>query len=52
MREAGLQDRVEIRLQDYRETDDGPFDKIASIGMFEHVGAANLAAYLDARRRC
>ncbi|HEY5144082.1 MAG TPA: cyclopropane-fatty-acyl-phospholipid synthase family protein [Solirubrobacteraceae bacterium] len=47
VREAGLQDRLEIRPQDYRETDDGPYDKIASIGMFEHVGAANLALYLE-----
>ena len=37
--EAGLADRVEIRLQDYRDVDDGPFDAISSIGMFEHVGA-------------
>lgn len=34
---AGLEDRVEIRLQDYREIE-GPFDRIVSIGMFEHVG--------------
>ena len=36
--EAGLGDRVEIRVQDYRDVDDGPFDAISSIGMFEHVG--------------
>lgn len=36
---AGLEDRVEIRIQDYREISDGPFDKICSIGMFEHTGA-------------
>ena len=35
---AGLEDRIEIRVQDYRELDDGPFDKIASVGMYEHVG--------------
>ncbi|HLH28814.1 MAG TPA: cyclopropane-fatty-acyl-phospholipid synthase family protein, partial [Acidimicrobiales bacterium] len=35
---AGLEDRVEIRLQDYRDLDDGPYDAISSIGMFEHVG--------------
>ncbi|MDD3762922.1 MAG: cyclopropane-fatty-acyl-phospholipid synthase [Nevskiales bacterium] len=33
----GLQDRVEFRLQDYRETT-GEFDAIVSVGMFEHVG--------------
>ncbi|MCB0861537.1 MAG: class I SAM-dependent methyltransferase [Solirubrobacterales bacterium] len=37
--EAGLSDKVEIRVQDYREVSDGPFDKICSIGMFEHTGS-------------
>jgi cyclopropane-fatty-acyl-phospholipid synthase len=37
--EAGLADRVEIRVQDYRDIDDGPYDAISSIGMFEHVGS-------------
>jgi cyclopropane-fatty-acyl-phospholipid synthase len=45
VRGAGLQDRVEIRLQDYRDVDDGPYDKISSIGMFEHVGLKNLPRY-------
>ncbi|WP_344261641.1 cyclopropane-fatty-acyl-phospholipid synthase family protein [Streptomyces sodiiphilus] len=36
--EAGLADRIEIRVQDYRRTSDGPFDAISSIGMAEHVG--------------
>lgn len=40
----GLQDRVQVELKDYRELD-GTYDKIASIGMFEHVGIANLPAY-------
>jgi cyclopropane-fatty-acyl-phospholipid synthase len=44
--EAGLSDRVQIRLQDYREVDDGPYDAISSIGMFEHVGTARLAEYV------
>ncbi len=44
--EAGLADRVEIRLQDYRDVADGPFDAISSIGMFEHVGQKRLDAYL------
>jgi cyclopropane-fatty-acyl-phospholipid synthase len=43
--DAGLGDRVEIRLQDYRDVRDGPFDAISSIGMFEHVGLANLGVY-------
>ena len=42
---AGLGDRVAIRLQDYRDVTDGPFDAISSIGMFEHVGKARLAEY-------
>ena len=41
----GLADRVEIRVQDYRDVADGPFDAISSIGMFEHVGAAKLDEY-------
>jgi cyclopropane-fatty-acyl-phospholipid synthase len=42
----GLQGRVEVRLLDYREVpEDEPFDKIASVGMFEHVGRHNLDRY-------
>lgn len=41
----GLDDRVEIRVQDYREVTDGPFDAISSIGMAEHVGRAGLPGY-------
>jgi cyclopropane-fatty-acyl-phospholipid synthase len=48
--EAGLSDVVEIRLQDYREIEDGPFDAISSIGMFEHVGEARLAEYFGRLR--
>lgn len=36
---------VEIRLQDYREVE-GTFDRIISIGMFEHVGPRNYATYM------
>ncbi len=42
---AGLDDRIEIRLQDYRDVSDGPFDAISSIGMFEHVGREWMAEY-------
>ncbi len=42
---AGLSDRVEFRLQDYRDVRDGPFDAISSIGMSEHVGRRGLPAY-------
>ena len=52
VRAAGLSDRVEIRLQDYRDVPgDGVFDKISSIGMFEHVGLKNLGAYFSTVRR-
>jgi len=44
--EAGLTDRIEIRVQDYRETADGPYDAISSIGMAEHVGRARLPEYV------
>jgi cyclopropane-fatty-acyl-phospholipid synthase len=44
--EAGLSDKVEIRLQDYRDVT-GTFDRITSIGMFEHVGRSNLPAYFS-----
>jgi cyclopropane-fatty-acyl-phospholipid synthase len=43
--EAGLADRVEIRLQDYRELGEERFNAISSIGMFEHVGLSELATY-------
>ncbi|HXB65552.1 MAG TPA: cyclopropane-fatty-acyl-phospholipid synthase family protein [Solirubrobacteraceae bacterium] len=45
--EAGLEDRVEIRLADYRDLGAGSerFDAIASIGMVEHVGSTQIDAY-------
>lgn len=42
---AGVADRVEIRVMDYRELADERFDAIASIGMVEHVGAAQIDVY-------
>ncbi|MEU9101995.1 cyclopropane-fatty-acyl-phospholipid synthase family protein [Streptomyces sp. NPDC048361] len=45
--EEGLTDRIEIRVQDYRDVKDGPFDAISSIGMAEHVGSARYAEYAD-----
>ena len=48
--EAGLSKEVEIRVQDYREVADGPFDAISSIGMFEHVGEARLGEYFGRLR--
>jgi cyclopropane-fatty-acyl-phospholipid synthase len=52
IREAGLADRCEVRLQDYREIPGaGVFDRIASVGMFEHVGLKNLPVYFGAIER-
>lgn len=42
---------IEIRVQDYRELDE-PFDRIYSIGMFEHVGSKNYRRYFEAVKRC
>jgi cyclopropane-fatty-acyl-phospholipid synthase len=44
---AGLNDQVEIRIQDYRDLDDGPFDAISSVGMAEHVGTGPYRQYAD-----
>ena len=46
--EAGLDDSVTIRVQDYREVDDGPFDAMSSIGMAEHVGPGGMPGYVRA----
>ncbi|GAA0695367.1 cyclopropane-fatty-acyl-phospholipid synthase family protein [Streptomyces thermocarboxydus] len=43
--EEGLTDRVEIRVQDYRDVADGPYDAISSIGMAEHVGSERYLEY-------
>ncbi|GAA2495517.1 cyclopropane-fatty-acyl-phospholipid synthase [Winogradskya humida] len=43
--EAGLTAHVEIRVQDYRDIEDGPFDAISSVGMAEHVGTGPYAEY-------
>jgi len=46
IREQGLEDLCEVRLLDYRDMpEDALFDKIASVGMFEHVGRKNLPLY-------
>ena len=43
--EADLATQVDVRIEDYRDISDGPYDAISSIGMFEHVGEARLAEY-------
>lgn len=50
--QAGLGNLVEIRLQDYRDLPtDAAFDRIASVGMFEHVGLDNLGEYFRSVHR-
>jgi cyclopropane-fatty-acyl-phospholipid synthase len=52
IRAAGLADRCKVLLQDYRDVPgEAVYDKIASIGMFEHVGLRNLPVYFGAIRR-
>ena len=43
--DSGLTERIDIRVQDYRDVQDGPFDAISSIGMSEHVGRAEMPRY-------
>jgi cyclopropane-fatty-acyl-phospholipid synthase len=45
VRDAGVADRVEIRIADYREVMEDPFDAIVSIGMVEHVGEERIDLY-------
>jgi cyclopropane-fatty-acyl-phospholipid synthase len=48
----GLDERCRVLLQDYRDVPgEGVYDKIASIGMFEHVGLKNLGVYFGAIQR-
>ncbi|MGB0099263.1 MAG: cyclopropane-fatty-acyl-phospholipid synthase family protein, partial [Nocardioides sp.] len=49
--DRGLTDRVEIRLQDYREVPDSGFDAVGSLEMGEHVGEQNYATYAAALHR-
>jgi cyclopropane-fatty-acyl-phospholipid synthase len=43
--EAGLTDKIDIRVADYRDLGSERFDAVASVGMVEHVGSANIDAY-------
>ncbi|PTW62758.1 cyclopropane-fatty-acyl-phospholipid synthase [Breoghania corrubedonensis] len=46
----GLDDRITFELKDYRHLD-GTFDKIVSVGMYEHIGLDNIPTYFDTVRR-
>jgi cyclopropane-fatty-acyl-phospholipid synthase len=50
--DAGLADRVELRLQDYRDITDEPFDAVVSIEMFEAVGREYWPSFFATLRRC
>ena len=49
--DRGLHDQVDVRLQDYRDIDDGPYDVAASIEMGEHVGAQNYPRFVTGLHR-
>lgn len=52
IRRSGLEDRCKVLLRDYRDMEEeGGYDKIASVGMFEHVGLKNLPIYFSAIHR-
>ncbi|NOY98432.1 MAG: class I SAM-dependent methyltransferase [Chloroflexi bacterium] len=42
---SGLQDQAQVELRDYRDLRDASFDKVVSVGMFEHVGENHLPEY-------
>lgn len=46
VKRLGLEDQVTLELRDYNSLE-GTYDKIASIGMFEHIGIANMPAYFS-----
>jgi cyclopropane-fatty-acyl-phospholipid synthase len=51
IRAAGLSGRVQVKMMDYRDLTDESFDKIVSVGMFEHVGRAHLHEYFSHAHR-
>ncbi len=51
MTRCGVADRVDLRLQDYRDLDDGPFDAVASIEMFEAVGREYWSGFFETLRK-
>jgi len=52
IRESGLQDQVTVELRDYRDVSkDQQFDKVSSVGMFEHVGIKHLPEYFQCVQR-
>lgn len=52
IRQANLQDRVKVRLKDYRELGNETFDRVVSVGMMEHIGRSHLREYMEVVARC
>ena len=52
MRAAGLAGRADLRLQDYRDIADEPFDAVVSVEMFEAVGREYWPSYFETLKRC
>ena len=52
IKKAGLEDRVKIELRDYRDIpDDAVYDRVVSVGMFEHIGVKNFSQYFNKVRQ-
>ncbi len=52
VKEEGLEGKVRIELKDYRDLDaEGAYDRVVSVGMFEHIGIANFPRYFDTVKR-
>lgn len=51
LQRLGVAERADLRLQDYRDISDGPYDAVASIEMFEAVGRAYWASYFQTVHR-
>ena len=52
IKKAGLEDRVKIELKDYRDIpDDAVYDRVVSVGMFEHIGVKNFPQYFNKVRQ-
>ncbi len=47
IKKAGVADRARVEIRDYRDLDSEMFDKVVSVGMFEHVGRARMAEYFE-----
>jgi len=52
LRTLALQDRVDVRLQDYRKLQGSKFDRVVSIGMMEHIGRPYLPSYMKSVGEC